>query len=231
MTQIELAKNEELLSRILTLHDGDVNAAKNAFPDWWSVVGADVLLAKRRAPIPKHQTGDGSVTNASHVYDCKLANKLLPTGNLSKDQQKALDRFLTLVVNLPVKTRSGPGGNYGQHPDSDNVLDAEIMKAIETGQPLSDYAFARVCAKVALVKGKAKDCKLDDDNIKALINPLVGLWDGNGTTVDEKYFVVSENGKPVNIWKEDHASTATGLKDNGEPDEHTEGACGQRQDV
>ena len=72
------------------------------------------------------------MTNASHVFDCALANKLLPPGTLSKDQKVALVRFLTYTPNLPVKTRSGPGGNFGQHPDSDNVLDAEIMKALGT---------------------------------------------------------------------------------------------------
>jgi hypothetical protein len=177
-------------------------------------------VSRPREPIPKKQTDDLSVTNASHVYDCDLANKLLPPGTLAKDQQKSLDRFLTSVVNLPIKTRSGPGGNIGPHPDSDIVLDKEIMKAIETGQPLSDDAFARVCAKVALGKGKALDSGFNDDSIKALINPLVGLRDGNGTTVDEEYFVPYKNGKPVNIWK-DYPRKVTGLKDNGEPDERT----------
>ena len=173
-----------------------------------------------RAPIPKHQTGDLNVTNASHVYDCKLAKKLLPPGTLPKEQQKALDRFLTLTVNLPVKTRSGPGGNFGSHPDSDNVLDTEIMNALGTRQPLSDGALARVRAKVALVKGMAKDAGLSDDSIKSLILPLVVLRGPNGTTVDERYPVVYENGKPVNIWK-DQPSAETGLKDNGEPDLRT----------
>ncbi len=75
--------------------------------------------------------------------------------------------------------------------------------------------------QVALVKGKGKDSGFNDDNIKALINPLVGLRDGNGTTVDEEYFVVYKNGKPVNIWKDNYPRTVTGLKDNGEPDERT----------
>jgi hypothetical protein len=173
-----------------------------------------------RAPIPKHQTGDLNVTNESHVYDCKLAKKLLPPGTLPKEQQKALDLFLTLTVNLPVKTRSGPGGNFGSHPDSDNVLDTEIMNALGTRQPLSDGALARVRAKVALVKGMAKDAGLSDDSIKSLILPLVVLRGPNGTTVDERYPVVYENGKPVNIWK-DQPSAETGLKDNGEPDLRT----------
>ena len=178
-------------------------------------------VSRSRAPIPKNQTGDLNVTNASHVFDCKLANKLLPPGNLAKDQQEALDRFLTLTINLPVKTRSGPGGNYGSHPDSDNVLDAEIMKKLGTRQPLSDKAFARLCAKVALGKGKGKDVGFNDDTIKALLNPLVVMRDRNGMTVDERYYVLYEDGKPVNIWKKDHPAAVTGLKDNGEPDLRT----------
>jgi hypothetical protein len=100
------------------------------------------------------------------------------------------------------------------------VLDTEIMNALGTRLPLSHGALARVRAKVALVKGTAKDAGLSDDSIKSLIKPLVVLRGPDGTTVDEPYPVVYENGKPVNIWR-DKPRAETGLKDNGEPDLRT----------
>ena len=173
-----------------------------------------------RAPIPKSQKGDLNVTNASHIYDCALANKLLPPGTLSRDQKEALDRFLTSIPNLPVKTRSGPGGNFGKHPDSDNVLDSEIMKALGTRQRLSGAAFDRAREKVALVKGLAKDSGLNDESIKALLKPLIALKGPDGTSVDARFPVVFEKGKPANIWKQ-VSNAETGLKANGEPDIRT----------
>jgi hypothetical protein len=134
----------------------------------------------------KDQRGDGTVTNAAHIFDCALANKLLPRDTLPKDQKEALDRLLTSTPNLPVKTRSGPRGNFGTHLDSDNVLDAETMNALDTGEPLSDAAFFRVRQKVAMLKGLAKDKGLSDDNIKALIEPLVALQGLDGTSVGER---------------------------------------------
>jgi hypothetical protein len=64
---------------------------------------------RRRAPIPKDQQGDGSVTNASHIYDCALANQLLPPGTLPKEQQRALDRFLTSTPNHQSRPAPAPG--------------------------------------------------------------------------------------------------------------------------
>jgi hypothetical protein len=124
---------EEVLSMILTSHDGDVNAAAefllatSARPDGrtfsarapivtqsadkphGSTPQASDAGTRRRAPIPKDQQGDGSVTNASHIYDCALANKLLPPGTLPKEQQRALDRFLTSTPNLQSRPAPAPG--------------------------------------------------------------------------------------------------------------------------
>jgi hypothetical protein len=164
--------------------------------------------------MPKEQQGNWQVTAASHIFDVKLADILLPRETLSDEQYEARERFLYMIPNLPLKKHSGPNGNVGG-PGSDLYLDYEIIKALKTGEPLSDAAFDRVKLKVALLKGFGLDKGLNEDSLKKLF-VLGSLINEKGTSVDELYPVFYEKGKPVNIWK-DEPQKNTGLKNNGEP--------------
>jgi hypothetical protein len=77
--------------------------------------GCLLQASRGRAPIPKDQRGDGTVTNAAHIVDCALANKLLPRDTLPKDQKEALDRLLTSTPNLP-QAVGGADNSQGASP-------------------------------------------------------------------------------------------------------------------
>lgn len=101
-------------------------------------------------------------TNASHILSWEVAIPLV--GKVDGQTQDALSKLLNShTTNLPLKTRQE---NFSSNPDSDNVLDLEIKRALidinESSKngpgnkeiTISDAAFKRAQLQVAHIKAQ-----------------------------------------------------------------------------
>jgi len=150
------------------------------------------------------------------VLDWDLAKKLVPRVT-DQAELDSMTKFINHVNNLPIKSTA----ENVEGPGSDLFLDKEIMEAIDSHGPVSDEAFARVQAKIAHIKGSAKECNVPDVRIREMIVPLASIANTKGECAAAHYPVVYDGShKPYNLWPEKPASE-TGMKQDGEPDLRT----------
>ena len=150
------------------------------------------------------------------MLDWDLAKKLVPRVT-DQAELDSMTKFINHVNNLPIKSTA----ENVEGPGSDLFLDKEIMEAIDSHGPVSDEAFARVQAKIAHIKGSAKECNVPDVRIREMIVPLASIANTKGECAAAHYPVVYDGShKPYNLWPEKPASE-TGMKQDGEPDLRT----------
>jgi hypothetical protein len=170
----------------------------------------------RRSNKFRDQYGDERVTNASHVLDWDYSKTTV--GPTTDEQNEAISKMMNHTNNLPIKTREE---NFSSAPDSDIVLDKEIIKAVqkykETGSVsrMSDEAKERASHKIAIISAHALECGVDEENIVKMLQPLSML------TGNELPVVYESDKTPRNIWFPQFSSKETGLTPNGEYDMRT----------